>query len=68
MAAMRALYGHYSQAERNVVVKIVIDRFDKDVPVIVRNQRVDFYAVNSDLRGFNPNSITPFDNFMNVDT
>jgi peptide/nickel transport system substrate-binding protein len=66
-AAVKALYGHYSQAERNKDVKIFVDRFYKDVPVIVTDQRYDVYAYNTDLKNFDPNSITPFDNFMNVD-
>ncbi len=65
--AMHALYAHYEQLHRNGDVKIVVDRLANDVPVIVQDQRVDVYAVNSDIKNFDPNAITPFDNFMNVD-
>lgn len=39
----------------------------KDVPVIVLYVAEDGWAQNSDLRGFNPNQVTPFDDMMNVD-
>jgi peptide/nickel transport system substrate-binding protein len=65
--AMYALYDHFDQNERNKDVKIFADRFYKDVPVIVQSQRVDLYVFNKDLKNFHPNSITPFDNMMDVD-
>jgi peptide/nickel transport system substrate-binding protein len=65
--AMTALYGKYDQPQRNPEVKTFADEFINDVPVIVTDQRVDLYAVNKDLKNFQPNSITPFDNFMDVD-
>lgn len=45
------------------IMRIVI----ADVPTIVLRVREDIYAYNDDLVGFNPNAITPFDDFMNVD-
>lgn len=66
-AAMQALYGHYDQAARNHDIKTVVDQFYKDVPVMIQDQRIDAYAYNKDLKNFHPNSVTPFDNFMDVD-
>jgi peptide/nickel transport system substrate-binding protein len=66
-AAIDALYTHYDQAQRNADVRRFVEPFVADVPVIVVNQRVNLYALNSDVKNFHPNSITPFDNFMDVD-
>ncbi len=66
-AAMKALYTHYSQANRNKDVAIAQREFVKDVPSIVLWVRQDGYTYNKDLKNFNPNSVTPFDNMMDVD-
>ncbi len=65
--AMDAFIGHYQQAERNADVKVVMQAFIDDVPSIVTSIREDLFAFNSDLRNYDPNTITPFDNMMNVD-
>jgi len=65
--AMDAFFGHYQQAERNADVKIVMQEFIKDVPSIVSALREDLFAYNKDLKNYDPNNITPFDNMMNVD-
>ena len=66
-AAMDDLYTRYDQAQRNPDVATFVHELYNDVPIIVQDQRQDIYAVNKDLKNFNPNSITPFDNFMDVD-
>ena len=66
-AAMQALFTHYDQNQRNSDARTVNEQLVKDVPTIVTLGREDVYAMNSDLHGFVPNAITPFDNFMNVD-
>jgi peptide/nickel transport system substrate-binding protein len=66
-AALTALYAHYSQSERNGNVLTVQREFVNDVPSIVTAIAEDIYAYNSDLKNFHPNSVTPFDNMMNVD-
>lgn len=66
-AAMDALYSHYDQAARNPDVAVVVKALAEDAPAPVLFQRFDQYAENKDLKGFTPNSITPFDDFMNVD-
>ena len=66
-AAMNALYTHYDQDQRNQDVRVVQEEFVKDVPSIVTSLREDLIAYNKDLKNFNPNNVTPFDNMMNVD-
>lgn len=66
-AAMRALYAHYDQAERNKDVYVVQSELVKDVPTIITGLAEDIYAYNKDLKNFHPNAITPFDNMMDVD-
>jgi peptide/nickel transport system substrate-binding protein len=39
----------------------------KDVPIIVLDTRKDISAYNDDLKHWNPSSIGPFDDMMNVD-
>jgi len=66
-AAMRALYAHYDQAQRNGDDKILFEQLAKDRPQITLVGSVEGYIVNSDLKNFHPNDVTPFDDFMNVD-
>jgi len=66
-AAMLAFYEHYEQSQRNRDSWTLMENLVNDVPTIVTSSREDIYGVNSDLRGFVPNAITPFDNFMSVD-
>lgn len=66
-AAMRALYGHYTQAERTADVRVVMEQLVSDVPTIVIQMREDMFAFNSDLKGYHPNSVSPFDGMLNVD-
>lgn len=66
-AAMDALFTHYDQAQRNGDVLTVEQEYVKDVPSFVTSLREDIYAYNKDLKNFDPNAITPFDNMMNVD-
>jgi peptide/nickel transport system substrate-binding protein len=66
-SAMDALSNDYEQGERNRDVKIAMQEFVKDVPSIVAAVREDLFAYNPDLKNYDPNNITPFDNMMNVD-
>jgi peptide/nickel transport system substrate-binding protein len=65
--AMDALLGHYDQAQRNADVGVVMHEFARDVPSIVLFVRTDLFAYNKDLKNYHPNSLTPFDNMMDVD-
>lgn len=66
-AAMNALETHFDQASRNKDVRVLQKAFVNDAPSVVITMREDPYAYNSDLKNFHPNSITPFDNMMDVD-
>jgi len=66
-AAMTALYKHYTQAERTADVKIVMQQLVADVPSIVMQMREDMFAFNTDVKGYRPNNVTPFDNMLDVD-
>ncbi|MGC1381588.1 MAG: peptide ABC transporter substrate-binding protein [Candidatus Baltobacteraceae bacterium] len=66
-AAMDALFAHYDQAQRNQDVLVVQQELVKDVPTVVTSLREDIFGYNKDLKNFNPNAITPFDNMLNVD-
>jgi peptide/nickel transport system substrate-binding protein len=66
-SAMDALFGHYEQSQRNADVKIMMQEFVNDVPSVVSFLRVDMFAYNKDLKNYHPNSVTPFDNMMDVD-
>lgn len=66
-AAMQTFFSHYDQAQRNADDRIVFAQLVKDLPQITLWGVADIYAYNKDLKNFHPNSITPFDDFMNVD-
>jgi peptide/nickel transport system substrate-binding protein len=66
-AAMTELYSHYSQSKRDPDVARFVHVFAQDLPVMVEIQRQNLYVYNSDLKHFQPNQVTLFDNMMNVD-
>ncbi len=66
-AAIQAIFGHYDQAQRNTDDRVVLEQLAKDLPEIVLYSVSDLYVYNKDLKGFHPNSVTPFDDMMNVD-
>jgi hypothetical protein len=45
----------------------VQEQLQKDSPTIVTSINEDIFAFNSDLTGFHPNQLSPFDDFMHVD-
>lgn len=65
--AMLALYSHYDQAQRNADDAIVMTQLIKDVPTIVLMGTNGLWVDNKDLKNFHPGSLSPFDNFMDVD-
>lgn len=65
--AMKALYGHYDQAQRNKDDSIVTEQLSQDVPTIVLMGTEGLWVTNKDLKNFDPGELAPFDNFMNVD-
>jgi len=66
-AAMDAFFTHYDQAQRNKDDAIVMEELNKDVPTIVLMGTQAVWTYNKDLKNFNPGSLAPFDDFMNVD-
>lgn len=66
-SAMDALFGHYDQSERDADLRVLMHAFVSDVPSIVSFVRVDLFAYNRDLKNYQPNNVTPFDNMMDVD-
>ncbi len=65
--AMLALYRHYDQSQRNKDDAVVMEQLNKDVPTIVLMGTEALWVYNKDLKNFNPGSLSPFDNFMDVD-
>ena len=66
-AAMQAFKQEYDEKKRQKYSNIFQAGIAKDVPIIVLDIQEDIYAYNSDLTGFHPNQLSPFDDFMNVD-
>jgi peptide/nickel transport system substrate-binding protein len=65
--AMDALLGHFEVSERREDLKVVMREFVEDAPSIVTSIREDLFAYNKDLVNYHPNSLTIFDNMMDVD-
>jgi peptide/nickel transport system substrate-binding protein len=65
--AMNKFKLEYDPAKRQVFANAVQAGIARDVPIVVLDIREDIYAYNSDLTGFHPNQLSPFDDFMNVD-
>lgn len=66
-AAMDDLLRNYDQSARTADVRTAMTALVADVPTIVSFVRVDLFAYNSDLKNYHPNTVTPFDNMMDVD-
>jgi ABC-type transport system substrate-binding protein len=66
-AAMEAFKQEYDPVKRNRYDYIVSDEIASDVPIIVIDVRDAVSAFNSDLKGWHPNPVNPFDSMMEVD-
>ena len=66
-AAVHALFSHYDQAQRNADDAILFKALVHDRPQITLLGVEEGYIFNKDLKGFHPNDVSPFDDFMNVD-
>jgi peptide/nickel transport system substrate-binding protein len=66
-AAMHAFIEEYDEKKRNPYDYIVTDEIARQVPIVVLDIRDNIYAYNSDLKGWHPNPVAPFDDMMNVD-
>jgi peptide/nickel transport system substrate-binding protein len=65
--AMQAFKHTYEFASQKRYDDILQEELARDVPTIVIAVPEDLYAYNSDLKGFHPNQVSEFDDFMNVD-
>ncbi|MBV8689882.1 MAG: peptide ABC transporter substrate-binding protein [Candidatus Eremiobacteraeota bacterium] len=66
-AAMEKFKRSYDEAKRQQYVNFEQEQIVKDVPTIVLYVLKDGYAYNTDLTGYHPNQLSPFDDMMNVD-
>ncbi len=66
-AAIERVFSDYDQSQRNADDRVLFEQLAKDLPEVVLYTVADVYVYNNDLKGFHPNSVTPFDNMMNVD-
>lgn len=66
-AAMEAFKATYDEAKEKEYSDKVQEIIFSEVPTIVLNVSETAYAYNSDLKGFKPNAVSPFDDMMNVD-
>jgi peptide/nickel transport system substrate-binding protein len=57
----------YDAAARRPIGFRIQEIVARDVPAFVTSIAEDIYAYNSDLTGFHPNQLSPFDDFMHVD-
>ncbi|MGA8841525.1 MAG: peptide ABC transporter substrate-binding protein [Candidatus Aquilonibacter sp.] len=66
-AAMQTLFSHYEQPARNADDRVLFEQLAQDRPQITLIGVHEGYIFNKDLKNFNPNDVSPFDDFMNVD-
>jgi len=66
-AALDHAQTHYGRAERAGDIRFIQEQIYKDVPTIVLDARKEIYAFNSDLKGWKPNPVAPFDSMLDVD-
>jgi peptide/nickel transport system substrate-binding protein len=66
-AAMERFKRLYEAKARQPLIDFEVDQITRDVPTVVLSIPEDRYAFNSDLTGFRPHQLGPFDDFLNVD-
>lgn len=57
----------FDPAERLRLAKTIQERIAADAPVVVLDSRINTFVLNRDLKGYDPNISTPFDDMMKVD-
>ncbi len=65
--AMAKFKLEYDERKRQPYADIVQSEIAREAPIVTLWLNEDVYAYNSDLTGFHPNQVSPFDDFMNVD-
>ncbi len=66
-AAMNRSKTSYDEALRKQQLDVVQRLIYSQAPTVVLDARRQLAAYNDDLKGWNPNSVSPFDDMMNVD-
>jgi peptide/nickel transport system substrate-binding protein len=66
-AAMTAFKLTYDFAQQKKLNAVAQEAIAAQIPTFVMAIPEDLYAYNLDLKGFRPNAVTAFDDFMNVD-
>jgi peptide/nickel transport system substrate-binding protein len=66
-ALLNAAKAAYDESERRPILAAAQKLIIADVPDIVLWIREDIFTYNTDLRGWHPNSTTPFDDMLKVD-
>ncbi|MEA2665319.1 MAG: peptide/nickel transport system substrate-binding protein [Candidatus Eremiobacteraeota bacterium] len=66
-AAMEKFKLEYDEKKRQQYSHVIQSGIAQDTPIIVLDIVEDIFAHNSDLKGFHPNQLSPFDDMMNVD-
>ncbi|MBD5655460.1 MAG: peptide ABC transporter substrate-binding protein [Candidatus Eremiobacteraeota bacterium] len=66
-AAIDRAKENYDKKTRAKDIDLVQDALYAQVPTVILYARKELAAYNSDLKGWHPNSISPFDDMMNVD-
>jgi hypothetical protein len=57
----------YDRLARKADIDFIQRQIYRDVPIVVLDTRQEIYAYNSDLRGWHPNPVSPFDDMLKVD-
>ncbi len=65
--AMESFKREYDEAKRQKYSDIVQAGIAADAPIVVLDILEDIYAHNSDLTGFHPNQLSPFDDAADID-
>lgn len=66
-AAMDRAKTSYDQAKRAVDIRYVQEAVYKQIPTVVLDARKELFVYNDDLKNWNPNPVSPFDDMLNVD-
>jgi peptide/nickel transport system substrate-binding protein len=57
----------YDRAKRTAGMRFIQEQILKDAPTVVLDTRREIHAYNDDLKSWHPNTVSPFDDMLNVD-
>jgi peptide/nickel transport system substrate-binding protein len=66
-ALLDQLHSTYDNDQYKADLSKILHIVAADVPVIIQNGRENIFGYNKDLKNFHPNSVTVFDDMLNVD-